>query len=125
MKYPSYLTSSILCLFSLATAILAAPIDVVNPSGEINNGIDRTLISNPTVIGWDSNGGQVIKGGIDYGNGGWRFSFEDSQEIRQMTGHTIQTGDAYSLRFDAAMFATAVGTGNVTLIGGATKNGNF
>jgi alkaline phosphatase D len=125
MKYPSYLTSSILCLFSLATALHAAPIDVVNPSGEINNGIDRTLISNPAVIGWDSNGGQVIKGGIDYGNGGWRLSFEDSQEIRQMTGHTIQTGDAYSLRFDAAMFATAVGTGNVTLIGGAIKNGNF
>jgi phosphodiesterase/alkaline phosphatase D-like protein len=112
-------------LLSLAGIAHATPIEVLNPSGEINSGVDRSPISGAAVIGWTSNGGQVINDGTDYGNGGWRLSCEDSQEIRQMTGHSIQTGASYSLRFDAAMFATGSSNGNVTLIGGATKNGNF
>jgi len=111
----------------------AAPIPLVNPSGELNNGVSPTAISNVAVIGWDAGGGsaQVIKGGIDYGNGAWRLSIEDSAEAWQMTQHPIAAGDAFSLRFDAAMFAgnlPGTGSGFVpaeTLVGGATLNGNF
>jgi hypothetical protein len=100
-------------------------IPIVNPSGEINNGIDRTLVSDPSVKGWDSDLGQVIGDRTDYGNGKWRLSFEDSAEIRQMTSHVVETGASYSLRFDAAMFANATPSGVVTLIGPGIRNGDF
>ncbi|MCB1132127.1 MAG: hypothetical protein KDN05_13430, partial [Verrucomicrobiae bacterium] len=110
----------------------AAPVAIVNPSGEIHGGIDRTLMSNPSVIGWNGAGSaQVIDGGTDYGNGRWRMSIEDSSEAWQMTSHPIAPGDAFSLRFDAAMFAGNLpggGSGFVaseTLVGGATRNGDF
>lgn len=111
----------------------AAPIPILNFSGEINNGLDRVPVSDPSVIGWDGSGGtaQVIDGGTDYGNGRWRLSIEDSAEVWQMTPHVIAAGDAFSLRFDAAMFAGNLpGGGSVfvpggTLVGGATRNGNF
>lgn len=103
-----------LYLLTLAGFAHGAPIEVLNPSGEINNGVDRGPISGAVVIGWTSNGGQVIKDGTDYGNGGWRLSFKDNQEIRQMTGHAIESGVSYSLRFDAAMFATGTPAGDTT-----------
>jgi len=112
-------------LFLLASSsfLLGETISLINPSGEINNGVSPTAVSDPSVLGWSGNGGQVIKGRTDYGNGAWRLSFEDSQEIRQLTSHTIPSGASYSLRFDAAMFAT--GTDESVLIGGSVRNGNF
>ena len=96
------------CSLALVPSLSAGPIELVNPSGEINPGLDRTLISETSVIGWQSNGGQVINDRTDFGNGGWRLSFEDSQEISQMTSQVIQSGDAFSLRFDASLFATGI-----------------
>lgn len=109
----------------IAQAAHSANIPLINPSAEINNGIDRTLISDPSVTGWDSDLGQVIGDRTDYGNGKWRMSFEDSAEIRQMTSHIIEAGASYSLRFDAAMFANATPAGVTTLIGPRVRNGDF
>ena len=111
----------------------AAPIPILNNSGEINNGVDRVTLSDVSVLGWDGSGSsaQLIDGGTDYGNGRWRLSIEDSMEAWQMTSHVIAAGDAFSLRFDAAMFAGNLpggGSGFVpveTLVGGATRNGDF
>ncbi len=119
-------------LFSFAAS--AAPISIINPSGEVNNGVDRAPLSDTAVIGWNGSGSsaQVIDGGSDYGNGRWRMSIEDSAEAWQMTAHPIAVGDAFSLRFDAAMFSGNLpggGSGNFvaveTLVGGATRNGDF
>ncbi|BCX48830.1 cell wall associated biofilm protein [Haloferula helveola] len=115
----------------LACVAAASPIEVVNPSGEINGGIDRQSVNNAAVPGWSSTGGnaQVINDGTDYGNGGWRLSFEDSVEMFQPTTHVIETGAAYSLRFDAAIFAGGPANGSFTpvetLVGGALRNGDF
>jgi hypothetical protein len=103
----------------------AESIPLVNPSGEINPGVSPQAISGSGVPGWESDGGQVIRGGIDYGNGAWRMSFEDSQHLRQMTGHLIQAGAGYGLRFDAAMFSTGSTRDTLLLIGGGQRNGNF
>ena len=100
-------------------------IPLVNPSGEINSGASPSLVSAAAVPGWESDFGQVIRNGTDYGNGAWRLSFEDSHEIRQMTSRAIETGDSYSLRFDAAMFAGSSPSGILTLIGGSLRNGDF
>jgi hypothetical protein len=118
------------CLTGLSSAV---PVALVNPSGEINNGVDRTPLSDPAVIGWNGGGGtaQLIDAGTDYGNGRWRLSIEDSAEAWQMTSRVIMAGDSYSLRFDAAMFAGNLpGSGSAfipaqTLVGGAARNGNF
>jgi alkaline phosphatase D len=112
---------------------MAAPIAILNSSGEINNGIDKTAISNPSVIGWNATGGtaQMIEKGTDYGNGRWRLSIEDSAEVWQMTSHPIAAGDAFSLRFDAAMFAGNLPGGaggfvpGLTLVGPGVRNGDF
>ena len=100
--HPIVLLGCLVCGVSMA-----APVAILNPSGEINNGIDKTAISNSAVIGWNAAGGtaQVIEKGTDYGNGKWRLSIEDSAEVWQMTSHPIAVGDAFSLRFDAAMFS--------------------
>ncbi len=112
----------------------AAPVPLLNFSGEVNSGVDRTPVSDVSVIGWDAGGGtaQVIDGGTDYGNGRWQLSIEDSAEVWQMTSHGIAAGDAFSLRFDAAMFAGNLPGGgggsfvpSGTLVGGATRNGDF
>ena len=112
----------------LVTPALAIPLALTNPGGEINNGIDRTGVSNPSVLGWDG-AGQVINDNTDYGNGGWRLSFEDNGEIRQLTPHLIEEGHSYSLRFDAAIFngATPGGdfTPNLTLVAPGIRNGDF
>ncbi|QTN33923.1 alkaline phosphatase D family protein [Akkermansiaceae bacterium] len=111
----------------------AKPIPILNPSGEVNPGTSPTAISNPAVIGWNGSGSgaQVIKSDTDFGNGAWRLSIEDSVEAWQMTPHVIAAGDAFSLRFDAAMFSGNLpggGSGFVptgTLVGGALRNGDF
>jgi hypothetical protein len=115
----------ILLVFSSAALLAAESVPLMNPSGEINPGGNDVLISDPGVIGWDSNGGRVLRNSTDYGNGAWRMSFEDSEEIRQMTSHVIQAGDSFSLRFDAAMFETGSTGDNLPLIGGSLRNGNF
>ena len=99
---PLLLAGSITCCIATAS-----PVPILNFSGEVNSGTDGTTLSDSAVIGWSGNGGsaQVIKGNTDYGNGAWRLSIEDSSEAWQMTPHVIAAGDAFSLRFDAAMFA--------------------
>ena len=119
------------CLASCLAS--AAPVPLLNSSGEINNGIDRSPIADVSVIGWDAAGGtaQVIAGGTDYGNGRWRLSIEDSAEAWQMSAHGISAGDAFSLRFDAAMFSGNLPGGGATfvpvatLVGGSLRNGDF
>jgi hypothetical protein len=122
LKKPS-MKKTITFLLSSISCLLGETISLINSSGEINNGVSATPLSDPSVLGWSGSAGQVLKGRTDYGNGAWRLSFEDSQEIRQLTGHTIQSGASYSLRFDAAMFAT--GTDESVLIGESLRNGNF
>lgn len=115
-------------LTALVTPAFAIPLALSNSGGEINNGIDRTLAADPSVIGWEGTG-QVINNSTDYGNGGWRLSFEDSGDIRQLTPHRIKTGASYSLRFDAAIFGQATPGGdfipNLTLIAPGIRNGDF
>jgi alkaline phosphatase D len=127
-------THPILLLGSLVSCVsMAAPVPILNPSGEINNGIDKTAISDSSVIGWNAAGGtaQVIEKGTDYGNGKWRLSLEDSAEVWQMTSHPITAGDAFSLRFDAAMFSGNLPGGSsgfvpdLTLVGAGVRNGDF
>jgi hypothetical protein len=123
----------VISLLASLCPVFGAPIPVVNPSGEINNGVDRVAISDPSVIGWNAAGGtnQVIDGGTDYGNGKWRMTIEDSAEAWQMTPHVIAAGEAFSLRFDAAMFSGNLPGGgggfvpDLTLVGGTVLNGNF
>lgn len=124
----------ILLLGSFVSCVsTAAPVPLLNPSGEINNGIDKTPISEVSVIGWDAAGGtaQMIEKSTDYGNGRWRLSIEDSAEVWQMASHPIAAGDAFSLRFDAAMFAGNLPGGgggfvpDLTLVGPGVRNGDF
>ncbi|MBK1825793.1 alkaline phosphatase D family protein [Haloferula rosea] len=116
---------------ALASGALGTPIEIINPSGEINSGVDRQTVNHPLTPGWSGNDNsvQVINDGTDFGNGGWRLTFEDSDELFQMTSHTVETGAAYSLRFDASIFSGGSATGSFapieTLIGGAVLNGNF
>jgi hypothetical protein len=125
MRYVPLLPLLGLC----ALALRAEPVPLVNPGGERNDGIDRTLIASPTVPGWDSNGGQVINDRTDYGNGGWRMSIEDSTAAWQLTPHAIAAGDAFSLRFDAALFSGSIPgddfTPDLTLLGPGLLNGDF
>ena len=115
-------------LAALATPSFALPIFLPNPGGEINGGTDRMLVTDPSIIGWEGTG-QVINDRTDFGNGGWRLSFEDSGEIHQLSSHPIETGASYSLRFDAAIFSGASPNGefipNLTLVGPGIRNGDF
>lgn len=90
---------------AFAIMALATPVVVVNPSGEINSGVDRTAIPHAACPGWTGANAQTITGRIHGGNGAWRFSLNPGGEIRQLTNHTIQAGAAFSLRFDAATFS--------------------
>ena len=133
LRFPFTHFCKFLLLAILASSLaVGAPIAVLNPSGEINNGVDQTPLADASVIGWQGTGtAQVIDGGTDYGNGRWRLSIEDSAEAWQMTSHVIATGEAYSLRFDAAMFEGNLpggGSGFIpsgTLVGGTLRNGDF
>lgn len=82
----------------------ATPIAIINPSGEINNGIDRATIPHAACPGWAGANGQTIHGGTGGGNGAWRMSLGTGGEIRQLTAHPIQPGEAFSLRFDGSTF---------------------
>ena len=117
-----------LYLTLLPLSLLGDSISIINPSGEYNTGVSPTVISNPDVLGWEGQG-QVIKGQTDYGNGGWRMSFEDAGNIRQLTNHVIESGASYSLRFDAAPFSSNNSSGSfnvdLTLVGAGLKNGDF
>ncbi len=119
----------ILLLLPATTSHLAAtPVPLVNPSAEINGGVDGSEVSDPSVPGWTGSEAQVNRGNIDYGNGAWRLTYEDGGHLSQMTTRVISTGDSFSLRFDAANFASPDGSdfnADLTLIGGATGNGDF
>ncbi|MFT6573254.1 MAG: phosphodiesterase/alkaline phosphatase D-like protein [Akkermansiaceae bacterium] len=110
--------------FTLVASLQATPIPLINPGGELNNGVDRTLVSDPSVLGWEGTG-QVINDRTDYGNGGWRLTFEDSGDLHQLTTHPIEERASYSLRFDAAIFSGTPPDGDFTLIGPGLKNGDF
>ena len=43
-----------LLLLATISGLFGETIPLVNPSGEINNGIDKTAISDSSVIGWDA-----------------------------------------------------------------------
>ncbi len=90
----------------------ATEIEMVNPSAEINNGVDGGAINSTDVLGWSSNEGTLQRGDIDFGNGAWRLSYGSTGTVYQTTSHTIQTGDSFSLRFDAANFASGSGGGD-------------
>jgi hypothetical protein len=83
----------------------ALPVPLLNPSGEANNGIDRSAIPHPAFPGWEGANGQSIRGGTHGGNGAWRISISPGGEVRQRSGRLIQAGAAFSLRFDAAPFS--------------------
>ncbi|MCF7849240.1 MAG: hypothetical protein K9M45_10335 [Kiritimatiellales bacterium] len=115
----------LLCLLAQAGA---TEIEIVNSSAEINNGVDGTAISDPSVLGWGAVDGTIQAGGTDYGNGAWRLNYEDGGAVFQMTSHAISTGESFSLRFDAAgftEFGDDVFFPNLTLIAGSTLNGDF
>lgn len=102
----SLIRNFITLLATISYPATAAPVPIVNPSGEINNGIDRTSIPNAACPGWNGTGtAQIIQGGTHGGNGAWRMSINPGGEIRQPSGHAVLTGEAFSLRFDAATFS--------------------
>jgi alkaline phosphatase D len=88
----------------LPRIVTAAPVTIINPSGEINNGVDRTSLPSASFPGWTGGTAQIIHGSVHGGNGAWRMSLSPGGELRQLTGHVIQSGEALSLRFDAATF---------------------
>lgn len=83
----------------------ASPVVIVNPSGEINSGVDRTPIPHAACPGWTGSNAETIHGDTHGGDGAWRMSMGAAGEIRQMTSHTIQSGQSFSLRLDAAAFS--------------------
>ncbi|MGB1259084.1 MAG: alkaline phosphatase D family protein [Akkermansiaceae bacterium] len=117
-----------LCLISLSSVLCADSITLVNPSGEINPGGSPSFVAGAAVPGWEGSG-QVINDRTDFGNGGWRISFEDSSQIYQISTHTIELGASYSLRFDSSVFSSntppIVFTPNLTLVGPGNNNGDF
>ena len=115
---------AILSFVFLTSPLAATPIALVNPSIEINNNTPGTSASDASILGWDGTG-TLEEGAIDYGNGRWKLTFEDSQEVRQLTTHTIETGASYSLRFDATLISSSASEPDSVLIGGSRLNGNF
>ncbi len=113
--------SLLLCALSCARA---APIPLINPSAEINNGVNGTPVSDPSILGWEGDG-TLSEGDITYGNGRWKLRFEDSQSVRQRTSHPIEPGAAYSIRFDAALDGTPFSQPANILVGGSRRNGDF
>jgi alkaline phosphatase D len=96
--------SSFVLWIALRCSAAALPVPLVNPSGEINNGVDRTAIPHPTFPGWQGANGQSIRGGTHGGNGAWRISVSPGGDVRQRGTRLISAGAAFSLRFDAAPF---------------------
>ncbi|MGJ8640583.1 MAG: alkaline phosphatase D family protein [Opitutaceae bacterium] len=81
--------------------------DITNGSAEIvTTAVDGDYLNDGDVIGWGGNA-TLHQGDNDYGNGAWAISLENSQVAMQQTGLVIETGAAYSLRFDAALFGSS------------------
>ncbi len=83
----------------------ATTVEIINPSAEINSGIEGVSIGNDAVLGWNATHGTLEIGDIDFGNGAWRLGYDNTGAVYQMTAHTIQAGDSFSLRFDASIFS--------------------
>jgi len=97
--------TAIACLLAWPLSLTAVQVPLTNASGETNNGIDRLSLPDASFPGWTGASAQIIHGNIHGGNGAWRLSLNPGGELRQLTTHTIQTGEAFSLRFDAATFS--------------------
>lgn len=102
----------------------AAVVPLNNPSLEINSGTDGLVISDPSLMGWQGTA-LLSEGDTDYGNGRWKILFDTSSSARQLSSHQIQPGDAFSLRFDAALNPDNSYIPPNALIGGALLNGDF
>ena len=104
-------------MFSVAAQAAGTAVVLTNPSGEINNGVDRVAVNDPSVPGWSAVGnGQLINDRTLAGNGRWRISLEDGVTVFQISGQAIETGAAYSLRFDASPFSGAPPSITATLV---------
>ena len=114
----------LLLLLIFATAATAAPIALVNPSAEINNSTDSTPAADPSLLGWEGDG-VLSEGDTDYGNGRWKLLFGESESVRQLSSHQIETGGAYSIRFDAALSPETNVIPADAIVGGALLNGDF
>ena len=102
----------------------ALPLEILNQSLEINGGIDETPLSDASVLGWT--GDAILSDGdADYGNGRWKVLLNDSSSATYLTGHQIETGSAYSIRFDAALNPNTTFIPPNAIIGGALLNGDF
>ncbi len=95
----------VMSALGLALPAGAAPVVIVNPSAETNNGVDRTGIPDAAFPGWDGSNSQTIHGSTHGGDGEWRISVNPGGDLRQLTDHMLQSGGSLSLRFDAATFA--------------------
>ena len=114
-----------LSIFFLSTLwATSAPIPLQNPGVELNSGTDNIPISDPSLMGW---GGDAFlsEGDTDYGNGRWKILFDDSGAARQLSTHKIETGAAYSIRFDAALGPDTSVIPPNAIVGGALLNGDF
>ncbi|MDB4541294.1 alkaline phosphatase D family protein [Akkermansiaceae bacterium] len=107
-----------------AGVALAAPVPLINPSVEINSGADNLAVSDPALSGWEGTG-FLSDGDTDYGNGRWKLSFGESENVQQISSQTIQSGDAFSIRFDAALSPDDSFIPANAVIGGALLNGDF
>ncbi len=111
-------------LLFLTAASFAAPVPLVNPSMELNNGTDGLTASNPALPGWEGTG-ILSEGDTDYGNGRWKLQFDRAGSVQQRTSHKIESGDAYSIRFDAALNPDISFIPPNAIVGGALLNGDF
>lgn len=111
------------CVLAVTSA-WATPVPLINPSLEINNGSDGTLISDPSVLGWEGTG-ILSEGDTDYGNGRWKVLYDDSSSATYLTSHRVEPGSAYSIRFDAALNPDTTFIPPNAIIGGALLNGDF
>ncbi|MDC1206667.1 hypothetical protein N8Z81_03735, partial [Akkermansiaceae bacterium] len=111
-------------LLLTATWVVADSVPLSNPSLEINNGTDNTAISDPTLMGWEGSG-FLSDGDTDYGNGRWKILFGDSGFAQQLSTRQIETGSAYSIRFDAALSPDNSFIPANAIVGGALLNGDF
>ncbi|MGJ8725942.1 MAG: alkaline phosphatase D family protein [Roseibacillus sp.] len=109
-----------LCL-SLAQA---EPILLVNPSAEINGNTNGSSVAEASLLGWEGTG-KLQEGDNDYGNGRWKLSFEETETVRQLTSHQIQTGAAYSIRLDAVLSSDVEPQIEGLIVGGSLLNGDF
>lgn len=114
-----------LCLFSFSVSlVLSAPVSLINPSAEIHNGNDGLSVASPLLTGWNGDG-ILSDGDTDYGNGRWKLSFNESEYVEHLTSHPLETGSAYSIRFDAALSPDNSYIPVNAIVGGALLNGDF